>query len=105
MREKNHITRARLIIRSLFFTVVTATVIFAEEQKQSIPVDPKLVALNKIRPVLKTVKKFYPEASSILFMQNLHFEDSTQNWLLRRRRAKYLLWSNTETYSRSIQVV
>ena len=78
MREKNHITRARLIIRSLFFTVVTATVIFAEEQKQSIPVDPNLEALNKLRPVLKTVKKFYPEASSILFMQNLHFEDSTR---------------------------
>lgn len=81
MGEKNHITRARLIFWSMFFTVVTASVIFAEEQKQSIPVDPKLEALNKLRPVLKTVKKFYPEASSILFMQNLHFEDSTRLYI------------------------
>ena len=28
--------------------------------------------------MLKTVKKSYPEASSILFMQNLYFEDSTR---------------------------
>ena len=28
--------------------------------------------------MLKTVKKFYPKASSLLFMQNLHFEDSTR---------------------------
>jgi hypothetical protein len=28
MGEKNHITRARLIIRSMFFTVFTASVIF-----------------------------------------------------------------------------
>jgi hypothetical protein len=62
----------------MFFTVLSASVIFAEEQKQSIPVDPKLEALNKLRPVLKTVKKFYPKVSSLLFMQNLHFEDSTR---------------------------
>lgn len=78
MGIKNYMTRVRLIVWSILVTFVSASIIFAEEQDQSIPVDPKLVALNKIRPVLRTVKKFYPEASSILFMQNLHFEDSTQ---------------------------
>ena len=78
MGIKNYMIRVRLIVCSILVTFVNASIIFAEEQDQSIPVDPKLVALNKIRPVLKTVKKFYPEASSILFMQNLHFEDSTQ---------------------------
>ena len=28
--------------------------------------------------MLKTVKKFYPKVSSLLFMQNLDFEDSTR---------------------------
>lgn len=69
------------MILPIFVFVTAGSAVLSEEKNQSIPVDPKLEALNKFRPVLKTVKKFYPEASSILFMQNLHFEDSTRLYI------------------------
>ena len=73
-----HMSKIAQMILPIFVFVTAGSAVLSEEKNQSIPVDPKLEALNKFRPVLKTVKKFYPEASSILFMQNFHFEDSTR---------------------------
>ena len=42
------------------------------------PIDPTLSALNKVRPVRDVVAKYFPDATYVLFEDELHFEDSTR---------------------------
>ena len=74
------------ISRRLFMVLVfgiALTTAPAGELKELSPVDAKLVALNKYRPVMNVVKKYYPQASHLLFENRLHFEDSTMLYVER----------------------
>jgi len=57
---------------------IACSMSMAKAAEDRTPVDPKLAALNKIRPVRTVVAKYFPEATYIFFENNLHFEDSTQ---------------------------
>lgn len=45
-------------------------------------VDPVLRALDQTRPVLKVVRKYYPNATTISLGSKLHFEDRTRLYII-----------------------
>lgn len=68
----------------LLAVFVLSICIFAENRSANAQgaatgtVDPMLEALERLRPVMRVVREYYPSSSYLAFDKRLHFEDSTK---------------------------
>ena len=77
-------TKTHWIAIIVGLSIITAVnPIMAEGSEHANSVDPKLKALNELRPILAVVLKLFPEATSTMLGKKFHFEDSTRLYVAR----------------------